>query len=110
VLVSLALAALLWQRPTRAVWRITGVIALAFAVFDIAELVHQLDESAAGLAALATAVALAHLATTGIAAAELKTLRTTEAAPHGIPRKKPRSLTWASVVQLELGGEDSNPQ
>jgi hypothetical protein len=69
VLVSLALALLLWQRPSRAVWTVVGLVAVAFAVFDIAEVIHQLDESASGLAVLAAAVALAHGGTAGVAVA-----------------------------------------
>jgi hypothetical protein len=72
VLVALALAAALWKQPTRAVWLIVGLVALAFAVFDVAEIVHQLDESAPGLAAIAVAVALAHASTAGISAVELR--------------------------------------
>lgn len=72
LLVSLALAGALWKRPTRTVWLIVGVVALAFAIFDIAEIVHQLDESAPGLAAIAVAVALAHAATAGISASALR--------------------------------------
>lgn len=70
VLVSLALAAALWKRPTRVVWLIVGLVVLAFAVFDVAEVVHQFDESAPVLAAIAVAVALAHLGTAGIAGVE----------------------------------------
>lgn len=72
VLASLALAALLWRRPVRAVWLAAGLVALAFAVFDVAEVVHQLVESDAGLAILAALVAVAHAATAGIAATALR--------------------------------------
>ena len=72
VLISLALAAALWKQPTRVVWVIVGLVALAFAVFDVAEIVHQLDESAPELAAIAVAVALAHAGTAGIAAVDLR--------------------------------------
>jgi hypothetical protein len=47
------------------------LIAIALPVLDIAEVVHQFDESAAGLAALAAAVALAHTGTAATAALEL---------------------------------------
>lgn len=72
VLASLALAALLWRRPVREVWLAAGLVALAFAVFDVAEVVHQLVESDAGLATLAALVAVAHAATAGIAATALR--------------------------------------
>jgi hypothetical protein len=67
VAASLALAALLWLRPSRSVWAIAGLAALAFAVFDIAEVVHQLDESASGLATVAASVAAAHMGVTALA-------------------------------------------
>ena len=72
LLASLALAAALWKHPTRAVWLIVGLVAVAFAIFDVAEVVHQLDESAPGLAAIAVAVALAHASTAGISAVALR--------------------------------------
>jgi hypothetical protein len=75
VLTSLALAALLWRRPGAPVWIATGLVALAFAFFDVAELVHQLDESDGGLATLAAVVAAAHLGTAAIAANALRPQR-----------------------------------
>jgi Flp pilus assembly protein TadB len=68
VAVSIALALLLWQRPQRWVWLTVAGVTAVFAVFDVAEVLHQLDESAAGLVAIAMAVAVAHATTAGIAA------------------------------------------
>lgn len=68
VLASLALAALVWRRPQRLVWIVVGLVAVTFAVFDLAEVAHQLDESATGLAAVAALVGAAHLAVAAIAA------------------------------------------
>ena len=69
VLASLALAAALWRRPSTPVWIIAAVVAIAFAFFDVAEIIHQLDESDAALATLAAIVATAHVGTAVIAAA-----------------------------------------
>ena len=55
------------HRTARRLRRPGPFAALAFAAFDVAEVAHQLDESASGLAALAAVVAR-HLATAGIAA------------------------------------------
>jgi Flp pilus assembly protein TadB len=62
VIGSLALAALVWFG--RAPWMLALVAAamLAFAIFDIAEVFHQIDRSEAGIAVIATAVAVLHLA------------------------------------------------
>lgn len=58
---SLALAAAVWRRPR---WRAALVVAAAamaaFALFDVREVAHQIDESAAGLAVVAVAVAALH--------------------------------------------------
>ena len=66
---SLLLAVLLWFRPS---WRwllIVTVIGMAlFAVLDVREVAHQLDESRNGLAALAILVALAHTMAAVVAA------------------------------------------
>jgi hypothetical protein len=61
VLVSIALAAGLWFTKRRAVAIAAAVAAILFAVFDIAEVAHQLDESNNALAALALTVAVGHL-------------------------------------------------
>ena len=65
--VSLALAALTWLRNRRGLLFATMAFALAFAVFDIAEVAHQLEGSRAGLAILAAAIALVHVATALVA-------------------------------------------
>jgi len=77
VIVSIALAALVWFRPRRAVWVAVIVVALAFAVLDVGELWHQIDASAGGLALLAAAVAIGHLLTAGAAAGGVREERAT---------------------------------
>ena len=67
VVVSLALAALTWFRDRRNLLLATMAFASVFAVFDIAEIAHQLTESRNGLATLAAGLALIHLATTLVA-------------------------------------------
>jgi hypothetical protein len=62
VLASLALAGGLLFTDRRAVAAVATVFALLFAVFDIAEVSHQLDEDSNGLAALAAAIAIGHAA------------------------------------------------
>lgn len=67
-LVSLALALGAWLRPDSAA--LLGLVALAmlaFAVFDIAEIGHQIEESEAGLVVIAALVAGLHLAASGLA-------------------------------------------
>ena len=44
-----------------------GVIALVWAVLDVREVVHQLDESRTGIALLAIGAALLHLAAAAVA-------------------------------------------
>jgi len=60
VVASLLVAAALWIRPIRPV--AIGAVALGavFAVFDIAEAAHQLDESRTSYAVLAMVIAAAH--------------------------------------------------
>jgi hypothetical protein len=67
VLASLALAAAVWLRP-RAAWLfgLVAVAMLAFAALDVREVVHQLDISKDGLAALAGVVAALHLAAAAV--------------------------------------------
>lgn len=67
IAVSLALAALTWLRNRRSLLLATMAFALVFAVFDIAEVAHQLKESRSGLAVFAAAIALVHLATALVA-------------------------------------------
>jgi hypothetical protein len=65
---SLGLALAAWLRP-RAVMALALVAAamLAFAVLDVREVVHQVDESRGGLAVLAGAVAALHAAAGAVA-------------------------------------------
>jgi hypothetical protein len=70
VAVSLVLAVVLWREPRRAVFAVVAAFCVVFLVGDVAELVFQLENSHAGLAAIATVVGLGHLAAAGISAAE----------------------------------------
>jgi hypothetical protein len=67
VILSLALAVLVWFR--RDMWLLWTVVvfALLFTAFDVAEVVHQLSEDRGGLALLAAIVALLHLAAAFVA-------------------------------------------
>ena len=67
IAVSLALAVLTWFRNRRALLFATMAFAVVIAVFDIAEVVHQIKESRGGLATLAATTALVHVATALIA-------------------------------------------
>jgi hypothetical protein len=60
VVVSLLLAGLTWARRDRGLLLTVGVFAWAFALLDAAEVVHQLDEDNAALAALAAVIAALH--------------------------------------------------
>jgi hypothetical protein len=60
VLVSIALAALVWFSDSTALLGIVAIVAVVFAVFDIAEVFHQIDESRIGLAIMAALVAAGH--------------------------------------------------
>jgi hypothetical protein len=60
--VSLALALAAWRSRAAVVLALIAVAIAVFAAFDIREVFHQLDESKAGLAALAVLVAVLHLA------------------------------------------------
>jgi hypothetical protein len=62
---ALAMAVLLAPRSRTAVW-VAVIFCLVAAVFDVAEIVHQLSRSEPGLATLAAAVAVAHLATAAL--------------------------------------------
>ena len=73
VVVSLLLAALAWRRPTRGVLVLVAVVAAAFAVFDLAEIAHQLDEDNTGLVVLAAAVAVLHATAAGLAFRQVMT-------------------------------------
>jgi hypothetical protein len=67
VILSLGLAVVLWLARRRWLEIVVAVFALAFAAFDVGELVHQLDEGRGGLAGLAAIVAVGHL-TAGVLA------------------------------------------
>ena len=60
VIASVLLAVGLWLRGWRWIALLAVVVAVVFAVFDIAEVVHQLDNSRTGLAILAGVIAAAH--------------------------------------------------
>ena len=68
VLVSLALAAGLWFTNRRSVAIAAVFVAVLFALFDIAEVAHQLDESRTGLAVLAIVIAVGHAGAAVLAA------------------------------------------
>lgn len=70
--ISVLLAALLVFVEARAVAAAVAAFALAFTVFDIAEVAHQIDASETGLAVVAVVVALAHLGSAGLAAAVMR--------------------------------------
>jgi hypothetical protein len=69
VLAGLALSAAAASdlRHRRAFLVAVAVIALAWAVLDVRELLHQFDESRTGIAVVALAVALLHLAAAAVA-------------------------------------------
>jgi hypothetical protein len=72
VAVSLGLALAVWFRPLRPVLALTGVVALVFAAFDLAEVAHQVSASEPALVAIAAVVALLHLSSAGLAAAAFR--------------------------------------
>ena len=63
LVLSLAFAVLTWRSNRRGLLSTTAAVAFVFAVFDIAEVVHQTKESRTGLAVLAVSVAVVHLVT-----------------------------------------------
>jgi hypothetical protein len=67
VVLSLLLAGFVWRRPDRRLLIAIAACAAVFAVLDIGELTHQLDEDRTGLAALATVFALLHAGIGGLA-------------------------------------------
>lgn len=67
VLASIALAAGLWFTNRRPVAIVAVAVGALFALFDVAEVVHQLDESKNGLAVLAAAIAVGHAVAAGLA-------------------------------------------
>ncbi len=67
IIISLGLAILTWMHNRRSLLLVTLAFALMFAVFDIAEITHQIKESRAGLAVLAASIAVVHLMTAAVA-------------------------------------------
>jgi hypothetical protein len=81
---SLALAAAAWLNPRRgALLAFIAVLMLAFAVLDVREVFHQADIDETGLAVLAAAVALLHLAAAAVAAAMRSEASRETVAPPG---------------------------
>lgn len=80
IVMSLFLAAGCWLRPE---WRwllvVTAFAMAAFAVLDLRELIHQLDESNTGLALMAVFVAILHAAAAVTAAVLARRSRSTAA-------------------------------
>jgi hypothetical protein len=75
-LASIALALAAWLRPgwIALLTLIAGAM-IAFAVLDVREVFHQLDENRGGLAALAGLVAVVHLAAGGLGAVQRQRVR-----------------------------------
>jgi hypothetical protein len=67
LLLSAALAGLVLWRPDRRVLVVIAIASGAFAVLDIAEVIHQLDEDRTGLATLAATIAAMHAAVAALA-------------------------------------------
>jgi hypothetical protein len=72
VVLSLGLALAAWFRPVKPVLLVITAFALVFAVFDFAEVSHQVSASKTGLIAIATVVALLHLSTAGLSVAAFR--------------------------------------
>ena len=75
VIASLLLAAAVSLRPARVVLAAVGAFGLVFAAGDGRELVHQIDDSNSGLAAVAALLLLLHLLVAALAAAGLRQRR-----------------------------------
>ena len=60
VVISIALAIATWRTDHKLVLLAAAVFAAVFAALDVAEFLHQLEESAAGIAILAAVIALLH--------------------------------------------------
>ena len=67
VVISVALAAATWSSDRKLILLVTALFAAAFAVLDVAELSHQIKESAATIAVIAAIIALRHAAATLLA-------------------------------------------
>lgn len=62
VIISVVLAAATWRSNRTWVLLVTALFATAFAVLDVAELAHQIKESAATIAIIAGVIAVLHAA------------------------------------------------
>jgi hypothetical protein len=71
VLASLLLALAVWMRPIPLVYVAAVAFGLVFAGFDVREVLHQIDESRAGLIAIAALLAGLHLLVAALAASAL---------------------------------------
>ena len=60
VAASVLLAILTWRSESRLLLTVVALVAAGFTVFDLAEVVHQLDESRGGLAFTAAVIAAGH--------------------------------------------------
>jgi hypothetical protein len=67
VVISLLIAGLVWRRSDRRLFIIVAVFGAGFAVLDVAEVAHELDEDNTGLALLAGAIAALHAAVAALA-------------------------------------------
>jgi Flp pilus assembly protein TadB len=67
VAASVLLAILTWRSDSRLILTVVGLIAAGFTVFDLAEVVHQLDESRGGLAFTAALIAAGHASIAALA-------------------------------------------
>jgi hypothetical protein len=79
VAVSVLLAALILTVSSPLLAAVVALVMLAFTALDIREVIHQLNESHPGLAALAATIALLHLAAGAVA---LLTTRGTRSQPR----------------------------
>jgi len=72
VAITVLLALAIWVRSER--WLLLAVVlfGLGTAVFDLRELVHQVDVGRASLIALASVLAAVHLGVSGLAAATVR--------------------------------------
>ena len=70
--ISLLLGALIMIIQAHVIAVAVAVFALAFTVFDIAEVAHQINASETGLAIMAVVVAITHLSTAGFATAVIR--------------------------------------
>jgi hypothetical protein len=81
VVASVLLAGLVWRRRDRRLLVVIAVFAAGFAVLDVAEVAHQLDEDHAWYALLAGLIAALHAAAAALA---LHQATTTDAEPETV--------------------------